>query len=69
MLCITACNLYDGGIDDSYVIPKGTVMRVVGMSDDYSVNLVSVLNKYHKLHLTDDEFTDPSYVYKIEGGV
>lgn len=68
MLCITACDLYDGGFNDSYMIPKGTVMRVVGISSD-SVDLVSVRNKYHKLRLTDDEFTDPSYVYEINGGV
>ena len=68
MLCITACDLYDGGIDDSYMIPKGTVMRVVDMFN-YSVNLVSVLNKYHKLHLSYGEFRDPSYVYRIERGV
>lgn len=68
MLCITTCNLYGGGFHDSYMIPKGTVMRVVGMSG-YSVDLVSVRNKYHKLRLTDNEFTDPSYVYEIDGGV
>lgn len=68
MLCITTCDLYDGGFNDSYRIPKGTVMRVVSISSD-SVDLVSVRNKYHKLRLTADEFADPSYVYEIDGGV
>ena len=67
MLCITTCNLYMGGFRESHGIPKGTVMRVV--SSNYSVNLVSVLNTYHRLHLSYKEFRDPSYVYVIDEGV
>ena len=68
MLCITTQNLYMVGFRDSYMIPKGTVMRV-NISSNYSVNLVSVLNKYHRLHLSYKEFRDPSYVHKIDEGV
>ena len=68
MLCITTQNLYMVGFRDSYMIPKGTVMKV-NISSNYSVNLVSVLNKYHRLHLSYKEFRDPSYVHKIDEGV
>lgn len=68
MLCITTHNLYMGDFRDSYMIPKGTVMRVE-ISDNYSANLVSVLNKYHRLHLSYKEFRDPSYVHRIDEGV
>jgi len=68
MLCITTRNLYMGGFRDSYMIPKGTVMRV-DISDNYSANLVSVLNEYHRLHLSYEEFRDPSYVHRIWEGV
>lgn len=68
MLCILARDLYMGGFRDSYRIPKGTVMKV-DISDNYSANLVSVLNKYHRLHLSYKEFRNPSYVYRIDGGV
>jgi hypothetical protein len=66
MLCILTHDLYMGGFRDSYKIPKGTVMRVE-ISNNYSANLVSVLNKYHRLHLSYEEFT--SYVYRIWEGV
>lgn len=68
MLCILARDLYMGDFRDSYRIPKGTVMRV-DISSNYSSNLVSVLNKYHRLHLSYEEFRNPSYVYRIDGGV
>ena len=68
MLCILARNLYMGGFRESYGIPKGTVMRVE-ITDNYSVNLVSVINKYHRLRLSYEEFRDPSYVHRIWEGV
>ena len=68
MLCILVRDLYMGGFRDSYKIPKGTVMRV-DISDNYSVSLVSVMNKYHRLHLSYKEFRDPRYVYRIWEGV
>lgn len=69
MLCILTHELYMGGFRDIGMIPKGTVMRVVDISDNYSVNLVSVRNKYHRLHLSYKEFRDPSYVHVIDEGV
>ena len=68
MLCILARNLYMGGFRESYGIPNGTVMRVE-ITDNYSVNLVSVINKYHRLRLSYEEFRDPSYVHRIWEGV
>lgn len=68
MLCILARNLYMGGFRESYGIPKGTVMRVE-ITSNYSVDLVSVINKYHRLRLSYEEFRDPSYVYRIWEGV
>ena len=69
MLCILTHDLYMGGFRDSHMIPKGTVMRVVNIDDNYSVDLVSVRNKYHRLQLSYEQFRDPSYVHRIEEGV
>lgn len=68
MLCILARDLYMGGFRDSYRIPKGTVMRVE-ITSNYSAYLVGVMNKYLRLRLSYEEFRDPSYVQRIEGGV
>lgn len=68
MFCILTRDLYMEGFRESHKIPKGTVMRV-DISDNYSADLVSVLNKYLRLHLSYKEFRDPSYVHRIWEGV